>query len=45
MKEKTHVNQQETMARANNAIRPRKALRIQSHVKAGPIVIIKKVQL
>jgi hypothetical protein len=35
MKAKTHVNQQETVARVNNAIKPRKCLRVQTHVKAG----------
>ena len=38
MKDKTHINHYETVAKAADAERTRKHLRGQTHVKAGPTI-------
>jgi hypothetical protein len=39
VKDKTHINHYETVAKAADAERSRKHLRVQTHVKAGPTII------
>jgi hypothetical protein len=40
MKTEIDSKQNDRRAKANNAIKPRKALRVKTRIKAGPIAII-----